>query len=81
MLAEIAMRKLHRATISRAVKGESSISEQTLLRISLGLQLDEDTYRWLEDLRKEEPYVNHSSQTPAIINPDGEQLPSWMFNN
>ena len=82
LLADMATVRLHRATVGRAIKGESSISEKTLSLIAVGLGLDEETRRWLEELRKAEPYVHHSTQTQAIVRGDEQasQLPGWLFD-
>lgn len=80
IFADIALQKLrvHRATIGRAVKGETSISEKMLSRIVIGLGLDEETGRWLEELRKAEPYVHHSTQHRAIVTSNKNPLPRWF---
>ena len=81
ILAEMALQKLrvHRATVGRAVKGETSISEKMLARIAVGLDLDEETTRWLEELRKAEPYVHHSTQQRAVIKGGKKNpFPSWF---
>lgn len=79
ILTEMSVQYLHRGTISRAIKGESSISEKTLARIADGLDLDEETRLWLEELRKAEPYVHHSTQHRAIVQQgDAPVFPAWL---
>lgn len=80
LLTEAATPLLHRQTVSRAIKGETSVSKKTFSRIALGLSLDQETYQWLEKLREAEPYVHHSTQHRAVVAKDGQHppLPSWL---
>jgi len=72
---------LHRSTLNRAVRAIDSISEKTLERIALGLDLDQGTLNRLKKLLDAEAYVHHSTQTRALVSSDGkgDQFPSWFY--
>lgn len=79
ILTEMSIHYLHRATISRVVRGVSSISDDALARIAVGLNLDKETHHWLEELRKAEPYIHHSTQSRAVTKRDQtDHSPSWF---
>jgi hypothetical protein len=86
LLTEAATSKLYRQTVSRAVRGDTSVSKQTFSRIALGLNLDPETYYWLEGLREAEPHVHHSTQQRAIVtktdkdaDKQTDELPRWIM--
>lgn len=82
ILVDIARSKnlyIHRATINRAVRAIDSITPETLDRIALGLDLDEETLRWLKGLLEVEERVHHSTQSRVIMeNGKSNQWPSWF---
>lgn len=73
---------VHRATINRAVRAIDIVTPETLERIALGLDLDDETFQWLKRLLKTQPYVHHSTQQRVVVNSGTtvDDLPSW-FNN
>ena len=75
---------LDKSTVSRAVSAIDSIRPPTLYRIGLGLELDPETRAWLEDLRKQEDKVNHSTTQQKIVvvkesSQPSRRIPRWIY--
>jgi vacuolar-type H+-ATPase subunit E/Vma4 len=72
---------IHRSTISRAVRAIDRIEPETLERIGLGLNLDQDTVEWLKKLLEVEAPAHHSTQSRSVVQSSEvqvDQLPSWI---